>query len=387
MSRAVMADHVLFDECIEAFRRENTKVVSIPHKKSFSFLLTSFEITNEWDLGICKVAPSTRVDLDHVYSAFICRVENPNWVGTNHSHLFGIALAAIFSVITLKPCKSTRDDYLCRRQGLSEYDNKMLAIQHPILTAGPGAIHPSIPKDKQSRFCCEISSLINKLMYVDYKTYRDGMQGIRLLHLSILSKRDDFGLAYLLAVSSIESIAQIAIKREEVRKEHDDENMWKEKAKEDRDFNNLLKEYRAVRGKNEYLKDRFVLFLERFTPVEKWLDFVEHPMQDEADERKEFNPTLNYDHLVRKRRREKYPEDLQKEDIESILSSAYKHRSSFVHRGEQPPHRYPDQSSTRFFQEITVYDGQNFKETTLPNYDLLLGLSKNSLLNWLDSKC
>lgn len=386
MSRAVTADHILFDECIDAFRSENNNFHPIFSGDSCSFLLTSFELNDEWDLGICKVSPSIRVVLPGAYSAFISRVENPNWVGTHNSHLFGIALASVVSFATLKSCKSTRDDYLCHHSELSEHDIQTLAIQHPILTAGPGATHSSISKNKQSKLCGEIHGIINKLMSVDYKTYRVLMQSIRLLQLSILSKRDDFGLAYLLAVSSIESIAQKAIKRDKVRKTHPGEKVWQEKAKEDTEFKNLLDEYKASRGKNEYLRERFVLFLNQFAPVEKWLDYVEHPMQDMAEYIKEVSPTRKVDHLVRKHWYEKYPEDLQTKEIESILSDAYVHRSCFVHRGEQPPHTDPSPSMNRFFQEYREYDGHIIKETILPNYDLLLGLAKNSLINWLNDK-
>ena len=223
-------------------------------------------------------------------------------------------------------------------------------------------------------------------MSIDYKTYRVLMQSIRLLQLSISSKRDDFGLAYLLAVSSIESISQKAIKRNKVRKKHPNENTWKEKAKKDKDFEALLNEYLASRGKNEYLRERFVLFLKQFAPVEKWLDYVEHPMQDMAEQIKEVSHTHDIGHLIEKHWFEKYPEDLQKEEIEAILSDVYVHRSCFVHRGEQPPHTDPSPSMNRFFQEIREYDGYNIKETILPNYELLLGLSKNSLINWLNKK-
>ncbi len=386
MSRAVTADHILFDECIDAFRREVGNSRTFFQGDSFSFLLTPFELNDEWNLGICKVSPSIRVVLPGAYSAFISKVENPDWVGTHNSHLFGVALAAVVSFVTLKPCKSTRDDYLCRNSDLTESDIQQLAIQHPILTAGPGAMHSSITKNKQCKLRDEIHELINKLMSVEYKTYRVLMQSIRLLQLSISSKRDDFGLAYLLAVSSIESIAQKAIKRTKVRKKHPSETIWKEKAEQDQDFAELLNEYLVSRGKNEYLRERFVLFLKQFAPAEKWLDYVEHPMQDMAEQIKEVSHTHDIDHLIEKNWFEKYPEDLQKEEIEAILSDVYVHRSCFVHRGEQPPHTDPSPSMNRFFQEIREYDGYNIKEAILPNYELLLGLSKNSLINWLNKK-
>jgi hypothetical protein len=386
MSRAVTCDHVLFDECIDAFRREREDSRSFDSGESYSFLLTPFELDNEWDLGICKVSPTVKVILPGAYSAFISKVQNPAWVGTHNSHLFGIALAAIVSSVTLKVCKSTRDGYLCRRADLSESDFQQLAILHPILTAGPGCTHSTLSLAKQSQMGIEIAAIISKLMSLEYKTYRVVMQSLRLIHLSISSKRDDFGLAYLLAISAIEAVAQKAISRNKVKKKHPDETIWKEKSKDDPCFKEVLVAYLEARGKNEYLRERFVRFLMKYSPVDKWLEYVEHPMQDLADYIKEVSPSQNFEHLVGKHWFEKYPEDLTEVEIESILSDAYAHRSCFVHRGEQPPHTDPNPSLNRFFQEIREYDGNSIREAILPNYELLLGIAKSSIFNWVNDK-
>jgi hypothetical protein len=388
MSRAVTADHVLFNECIAAFRRkpDDFHRLFFSPGDSYSFLMTPFQLNNEWDLGICKVSPSVEVRLPGAYSAFISKVKNPDWVGTHNSHLFGISLATIVSSVTLRVCKSTRDDYLCRHTKLSESEIQQLAILHPILSAGPGCTHTSLSQSKQQSMCIEVCNVISKLMAVEYETYRVAMQSLRLIHLSLSSKRDDFGLAYLLVVSAIESIAQKAIKRGTVKQKHPYEKIWKDKAKEDQYFKSLLDEYLTSRGKNEYLRERFIHFLKQYAPVEKWLDYVEPPMQDLEDFLKEIGHTDGWAPLGKKHWFERYPEDLRNDEIESILSDAYKHRSCFVHQGKQPPHIDPNPSIYRFFQEYREYDGRNTKEIILPNYELLSGLAKNSLLNWLNKQ-
>jgi hypothetical protein len=386
MSRAVTCDHVLFDECIDAFRREGVNSFLFDSGESYSYLLTSFELTSGWELGICNVAPSIRVLLPGAYSAFISKIKNPDWVGTHNSHLFGIALSTIVSFVSLKDCKSTRDDYLCRRAELSESDLLQLAIFHPILSAGPGFTHTSISEAKQLQLQDEVSAVISKLMSLEYKKYRLVMQSFRLIHLSISTKRDDFGLAYLLAVSAIESVAQKAISRNKVKIKHPDENLWKERASDDPYFKGVLEAYLESRGKNEYLKERFVRFLLKYAPVDNWLDYVEHPMQDLADYIQQVSPSHNMDHLTGKHWFEKYPQDLTENEIQRILSDVYVHRSCFVHRGEQPPHTDPNPSLNRFFQEIREYDGHNLKESVLPNYELLIGLAKASILNWVGDK-
>lgn len=391
MSRAVTADHVLFDECIEVFRREKNDFSPFFTGESHSFLLTPFEINIEWDLGICKVQPSIKFGLPGAYSAFINKVKNPDWVGSHNPHLFGIALATVVSAITLKVCKSTRDGYLCRQNELSENDIHQLAILHPILTAGPGATHSNLSIEKQKQMQDQIATFISKLMALEYKNYWLVMQNIRLIHLSLLSKRDDFGLAYQLAISAIEVMAQKAIaekafKRGIVNLNDPNEQVWKEKAEVDPDFKALLEAYREARGKNKYLRERFVRFLLQYAPVDQWVDYVDHPQQDMADYIKELNPSHNLEYVVKKNWSEKYPDDLDKNEIESILSNAYVHRSNFVHRGKQPPHKDPNPSFNRFFQEFREYDGSKVIEVLLPNYELLLALAKYSLLNWIDEK-
>ncbi|MCG7499353.1 hypothetical protein MHO82_21030 [Vibrio sp. Of7-15] len=386
MSRAVTADHVLFDECISAFRSDGEIRSHLDEGKSISYLLTPFELPIPWDFKVCNVETSVKVMLPGACSAFVCKVNNPDRVGPHNSHLFGIALSAIISFSTLKLCKSTRDDYLCNRDQLSESDYSELALYHPVLTAGPGANHTRISETKLLEMHSDLQKLISKLLSVDQKMYLLVMQSIRMVHLSLLVKRDDFGLAYLLVVSAIEVVAQHAIKRSKVKKKHPQENEWKKRAKDDLMFKELFESYLESRGNNQYLRDRFVLFLETYAPVKDWASYVDHPMSDLADSIRSINPEHNVDNLISKGRFEKYPEDLTSEEISSIISDAYVHRSCFIHRGEQPPHNDPNPSYHRFFQDYRSYDGFKIEEKLLPNYELLVGLAKHSIINWLNTK-
>lgn len=383
MSRAVTCDHVLFDECIDAFRRKQENYVPFIEGKSRSYLLTAFKLDKSWDLGICVVHPSIQIHLPGAYSAFISTVENPDWVEVHNSHLFGIALAAIVSFLSGRPCKSTRDDYLCRYENLSGDDLLQLALLNPILTAGPGCTHISLSSARQDSIGSTAKTFIAALCHIDYKSYRIIMQATRMVHLSLINKREDFGLGYLLVVSAIESIAQIAVKRDKVKIKNPYEAQWKKKADEDSDFATLLNEYLDSRGKNEYLKERFVKFIRDYAPAEKWEDYVPHPLKDMADYIKDVSPLHSVDHIIKKHWFEKYPNELDSSEIEKILASAYTHRSCFIHRGEQPPHQDPSPSSDRFFQVYREYTEHNLQEQILPNYELLLGISQHAILNWL----
>jgi hypothetical protein len=257
---------------------------------------------------------------------------------------------------------------------------------NPILTAGPGCTHTAISVDKQKTLSDELSRFIEKLNSVDYSVYRTIMQSIRLVQLSLINKRDDFGLAYLLIVSSIESVAQKAVKRDNVKEKHDSEKVWEEKAREDKEFSELLSVYKQSRGKQEYLKERYIKFILKYAPPATWAQCIQHPMQEMADYIKEINPSYVTDHLVEKHWLEKYLNELSETQITTILAYSYTHRSFFVHRGEQPPHTDPSPMLNRFFHEFSEYNGTNLVERLLPNYELLLGISKYPILGWLETK-
>jgi hypothetical protein len=99
----------------------------------------------------------------------------------------------------------------------------------------------------------------------------------------------------------------------------------------------------------------------------------------------EINPTHDLEFVVKKQWFEKYPEDLSAQQIAKILEDSYTHRSCFIHRGEQPPHREPTPFN-RFFQEVRDFDGRNYSEALLPNYELLLGIAKKSITAWAYTK-
>lgn len=385
MSRAVTADHVLFDESISAFRKLDKRNDPILSGKSYSYVLSSIEITEPWVLPHCTLHPLAKVNLPGANSAFICRIDNPEWVGVHNSHLYGIALSTIISFATGRLFKSTRNDYLSQYNTLQNHDLLELAMMYPVLVAGPGAVHYRLSAERNGEYKKSVSELITTLHSIPHKKYVQLMQAIRLLHLSLLNKRDDFGLAYFLIVSAIESIAQHAVKRDHVREKHPSEELWELNAHDNPAVNELLSAYRELRGQNQYLQKRYIKFIHKFAPVESWEKIVPHPHQDMADSMKEFNPDAQYDHLIRKNWCEKYPSDLSQDQICKILADSYTHRSLFVHRGEQPPHKTPN-SFERFFQEIRAYDGANLIESLLPNYELLFGIAQRSITAWASSK-
>lgn len=389
MARAVTGDHILFNECIGAFRRKND-VSDKLYVENKSFLLSSFRINETWDLGICKVSPSKEIKLPGAYSAFISTISNPESNEKYNQHLFGIALSAIISFISLKNCKSTRDGYLCMRESLTQQDFLELAIMNPILTSGSGANNVRLSNENEKLLCLEIKNFINLLHNIEYGKYIKLMQSIRMINLSISNKRDDFGLAYFLAVSAIESIAQIAIKRENVKIKDALESTWKEKAKGDPIFEKLYESYKTLRGNNSYLSERYVKFIMDFAPQIKWIDLVPDPeeyIKKLLISLNEILPNQNqYDQIIAEKRSfEVYPEELNDSEIKDILSNSYKYRSEFVHQGKQPPHREVN-GQKRFFEKFgDPFNSIKDNKLLLPTYDLIVNIAKYSIINWAES--
>jgi hypothetical protein len=124
-----------------------------------------------------------------------------------------------------------------------------------------------------------------------------------------------------------------------------------------------------------------VRFINNFAPHERWEDITSHRMQDLSDYLQDISPENSYEFLTKRHWFEAHPKDLPIQTINQILESSYKHRSCFIHRGEQPPHSDPD-SYMRFFQEIHSTEGGNYETVLLPNYSLMLAIAQKSITNW-----
>lgn len=402
MSRPVTADHILFNECISAFR-PNSPVIRMSDGPGYSYLLTSFKILSPWKLPNCTVHPSQQVMLPGMKAAFISRVDNPEGSDAFNSHLYGIALSAIVTFITGRECKSTRDDRLCNRGSLDDDKIQELASLHPIRLAGPGANRSILAQTTLDRYENEISVFIKQLNDVNYDTYVSTMQAIRLAHLSQLNKREDFGLGYLLIVSAIEAIAQFAYKNDRQARRDPRENEWSKlsKSSQDQNFIDLLAAYKEARGNN--VTQLYINFINTFAPASEWENITPHPYQDIIDLETTNTTPASLKSLLHKRPSEIYPSDIEDEELTNIIKRSYIHRSCFVHTGEQPPHHDPV-SSSRFFQITRVYKKIKpskqpkvdlhtlypygnaplpMTEELAPNYELMVSIAKHSICTWI----
>jgi|GEM_PF-1991328 len=392
MTRAVLADHILFDECINIFRAENVNFRNYIEleKINHCIILSPFIITKTWDFENCIIYPTEIINLPGPHKTFMSKVKINQKIDSHDTPLFAHALCSILSFLSLSPFKSPRNRYYYRSiNNLSNEDLETIALTNPILVAGPGTSKYQLSPQEEDFAYKQAKVFMNKIYSVEYKKYILTMQCIRMIQLSLFNKREDFGLAYQLVISSIEAIAQKAIKRDKVKVKHPKESQWFEISKGNAEFAELYTAYKENRGLNDYLKERYVKFILEYSPISEWESYVENPMQ-------EFLDNIDYDYYVKlgisinKKQHERFfsgnfPTDLSDEIIKDILEKSYVHRSIFVHQGKQPPHKDPN-SLNRFFQTFSQYKDDSYEEILLPNYELISSIAKHSILKWLDKK-
>lgn len=382
MARAVTADHVLFKESIQYFRpRPDTAASLAPQREPdlFGHLLLDFDSTRELKLGEFTIKPTKRVDLPQGYAAFVAPVQLPRWIRErDNGHLFTIALSSVFSFAVGRPTKSPRDDYLIGKT-LTDSDLLALAIQFPVLTAGPGAHGVLLSKATIEKYHAYVQDVVSALYEIPYSRYLDLIQGIRLVHLAHINKRDDFSLAYALMIAAIESVARIAVPRDDVKERHSSEGDWISRARSDPVFKELFAAYRKERGKNQYLAKSFVEFILRYCPINSW-DGLEHPYSNIEQIRSELTGETPHNWLTEKKW---FEVDLSEGKIRKMLHDAYSHRSGFIHRGQSPPHQQPV-SSNRFFEEVFEYNEsrRSVDRLIIPNFKLMAYIAQHSILNF-----
>lgn len=390
--RAVLKDQILFNECISTFRPQEIDIKE--NQEYIGYLLLDFRLKETLNFRYFSIEPSIEVRVSWIRSAFISPVKLPKWFGwTDHPHLFSIALAAVFSFVSGRPVKAPRDlSTVASTEQLDETSLKDIAIQFPVITAGTGSHNVRISSMELNDWYGRLQEMIDILFDLPYKKYTHAMQTIRLVHLAHMNKRDDFGLAYYLLVSSLETFSTEAIKRNKVIPNiSPDEEKWKKISEENGgEFAELFKEYIAVKKKDKLIGKRFIEFILKYCPPKEW-DNLKHPYE-------EWEESLE-EHIGHKSRKmtkswdEKYPEDLTDDEIKKLLKDLYTYRSNFTHRGENPPYRNTD-STEKFFQIENVYKKQMLEEfeievseaILLPNYSLISFIANRAITNFLKAK-
>ncbi|WP_434569153.1 hypothetical protein [Pseudomonas sp. Z3-8] len=370
----------MFNESIEEFRHSVVRNFEPHDHPSNCHLLTDFHVEHNINLPGVTISPSIQVHLPGAKSAFICPISIDEKCSNRTAHLYANALASILTFSTGRRVVAPRDRYY-NRAALNEENCLALAILHPVLTAGPGYVSPRLTQEDINSYIASSNNLISKLRTISYEHYIMAMQAIRLVNLSIINKRQDFGLAYFLGVGAIEAVATNAIKRPKIK--HPKEKDWERTAKENEQFSELLKAYKAARGGN-YLKERYTKFINDFAPSEIWKTLLPHPKQDRIDILKNLINPDGSRYPADKLWNEFTPEELSSSEIQQAIQASYDHRCDFVHNGEQPPHKDPNARS-HFFQNIDEYSKGVPRTTFVLNYELIIAIARHAISRWIQT--
>ncbi|MDM8129961.1 hypothetical protein QUW38_04055 [Clostridium butyricum] len=378
--RAVIGDHILFDECIDSFRENDNGFgfETYRDEEKISYIMTDFVIEDDIEVGDIHIYKSIEVSLPNAYSGFVSKIRLPKWVVYNSESLFATALSSVMSFYTGRSIKSPRDNYFHNRE-ITHDELIGLAIKNPILVAGPGAVNRYISKTDLEVMMKDLNDIIKLLWKIPIDRYREFMYAIRLSALSIYNLRTDFALGYYLMASSIESIAQIAIKRKS--KKHFCESKWSERAKVDPEFNIVFQAYKNERGNNKYLSERFAQFILKYCPIREWKE-LKHPMEELL--KTPYENSFDYRWVTKKRWDDIYPEDLTEEEVKELLKETYDYRSRFTHLGKNPPHKSPNDTMNRFFEVVHEYNDNTYRDIVLINYRLLSFINRKAIINYLE---
>jgi hypothetical protein len=353
----------MFQECIAAFRPEHDSNFGITDDSAKTgHLLLDFELPFQLDYSEFIIQPTINIRFpNYYYGSFISPVTLTNYQG-HQSHLYIIALSAVFSFVASRAAKAPKDIY----KGPLEYEYETLAIFFPQKVIGTDSANIFKSEKKINEFSMELVEIIRILYKVPYDHYVKFMQAIRLINLAHNHKRDDFSLAYYLLVSAIEVVAQMAIPIE--RKEDPLEKEWEKLAEEHEAIKNLLEKFNDFREDSYQLTRRFRDFILDYCPKSEW-NGIEPQFGDR---------NLGWG----KHPDEKYPEDFGKSKINKIIENTYNMRSKYTHEGKTTHHKSPD-THERYFEKVWVEDKDKMVEKYLINYRLLSFIAKNSILNYM----
>jgi hypothetical protein len=387
MHRAVLADHVMFKEAIEAFRFVGG-MVTIPQRNEsrHAYLLSTFELEKEHTNVRFILRATEKAILPGARASVILPVEFTGLLTFPYgSHLAGIAASAILTLASLHAVTSPRDPYLSMG-ALNDQDKIDLAVQSSFLVAGPGATTTKLSNQWQSSVMQDTSHIVKHLMEVEYKDYEKLMQAIRLFQLAIQIKRDDFDLAFSLLVAHIEVMATLSITRgtdsnKRAVKYSPAEEKIEKYCRESGD-SELKGWFSTTIKKQGALKARFVRYLQNNVSTELW-ESIRHPYQDISDIMQAYGAEDNSSFLTRKAWYEVYPAELDATQVENIFSDTYIYRSRFVHEGMPTPYMSPT-NHTRYFDVLTTVEDNQISEKVLINFDALASIAKHCFMNSLN---
>jgi hypothetical protein len=381
--RYITSDHVLFDDSIRALRdlvggpdlpasRQTTKT---------GYMLVDFELCEPIQTAHFEIGKTRQLffaaKTPTPWRAFIAPVTF-HWAGdatTVHHWVLGVA--ALTSLALARPVRTTRSP-VKRPIDNNPATELSIALQFPVLGVGPGAHEYFLAQDTVAEYQNALRLVDDLAFRLPETNYGVFLRAARLVQLAHNCVRDDFGLGYYLLVSAIELVAKHVVPRPSPK--HANEEAWKVASEKDKLFRELYTAFKHERSKSQYIRQRFVEFVQQYCPPETWCE-LDHPSANMEAYIKQVFPGRRGHQVTRRRHDEVYPEHLSREEIKKVIEDLYVHRSGYTHEGLQPPHRDPD-SSRRFFDTVSVLhkSGQHYVQILLPTFRLVSFIAQRSVL-------
>lgn len=402
------SDFVMFDEAIAAFRPPpyGTKLAALrlpPHEPSSeerahdqpseAYVLLDFAIPTTIDCGEFTLGPTSEVtfwgphgDFSGPYGAFVAPVSLPSRIAHFGGHLFALAVSALVSFTLMRPAKSPRSDLLFRGRELTEDVLLPIGLQFPVVIVGIDAHDTRLSNQTLENYGRSLAKATSLLCALPYSQYERVIRAMRLVQLAHNNMRDDFSLAYYLIVSAIETVAQKAIQKEEVKEKDPKEAVWELESANNETVQELLEAYRKLRKDRSLLSKRFVKFVLEYCPPSEWME-LEHPDANRLEYLQDQFPSHRVPPLPRRPQDEKYPSDLSEDEIEKMIKNLYRYRSNFTHEGLAPPHRDPS-SSNRYIQKEIHWNPDTYEEREflLPTFRLISFIAQRSILKFAQNQ-
>lgn len=365
-------DEVFFAKSIEIFKRPVASKPLEVQLHNTSVILPPFPINNEWSLPDINI---NQIHNDRFgrAEAFVCHIQNPPWVNRKDARYYAIALSAILSFATGRLWKAATSAHLNNRISPTESYLTEMALRNPVLTAGAGAQLRNPSEEDQAADQRNTSKLIETLHGLKPKQYQAAMQAIRLVHLSMMGIREDYGLGYLLIVSALESAAQVATKRSDYDVKHENLPDWESVAETNHACRLLLEEYKKMQVNNKHLTKRYVDFIFKYCPLDSWPSLIKSSLRLHF-----IGFAWHYSNIMQT---ELAGIGIQSYDeIRTLIGDSYKFRSKYVHEGKTPPNTQKNADGALW--ELMYKDENPTTPIKLPTYTLLFLLAQYSISAW-----
>ena len=328
-----------FDECELALRDDlfDIKVPFIAKRKQFGLILSEIPLHIKFKLGDFSFIPVKKNETNFCkpYALFICV---PETIDLLYVPYVGEVLSALLSFSFRRRMKNIRSLHVKFEEDEDQLPDEYF-IYLPSISVGPEvALQIPLSETEQKNRISDLEKIYEKIMRINKEDYRAVIRAIHQYQLSLLTFREDVGLAYSMLVSSIESMAQRFFDKNFSFNDLSDHTEWEKLFLESGISEESEKQIKNKLLKNErFLSRRFRDFVINNLPDSFWTspDSRAKERDDYISSRSQEPKRKNHDKLWRGLYNlENKP---QKNELNNILKSIYNVRSKFSHIGKSPP--------------------------------------------------